>query len=137
MRTFACISRFLRPCCVYDPHSRITYPNSSGLTPMFPILHLDTQQLTYVEKISILFSSKRVRRAVCFGNVNAPRQTFLVSGTRLRNMGSQYSDGLRSGHPGFDFWQGQEIFLFCTASRPALGPRSLLFNVYLRLLPRG
>jgi hypothetical protein len=32
------------------------------------------------------------------------------------------SDGLRAGRQGFDSRQGQEIFLFSTASRPALGP---------------
>jgi hypothetical protein len=32
-----------------------------------------------------------------------------------------YSDGLRAGLPGFDPWQGQEIFIFFIPSRPALG----------------
>jgi hypothetical protein len=35
---------------------------------------------------------------------------------------SQYSDGLRAGRPGFDSRQDQEIFLFSTAIRLALGP---------------
>jgi hypothetical protein len=35
---------------------------------------------------------------------------------------TQNSDGLRTGQPGFDAWQGQEIFPYCTAFRPALGP---------------
>jgi hypothetical protein len=34
---------------------------------------------------------------------------------------SQYSDRLPAGWPGFDSWQGQEIFLISTASKPALG----------------
>jgi hypothetical protein len=29
---------------------------------------------------------------------------------------------LRAGQPGFDSWQGQEIFLYATVSRLALGP---------------
>jgi hypothetical protein len=33
----------------------------------------------------------------------------------------QYSDELRTGRPGFDFRQRQQIFLFSTASRPVLG----------------
>jgi hypothetical protein len=32
---------------------------------------------------------------------------------------------LRDGRPGFDFRQGQEIFLFSTVFRPALGPTQL------------
>jgi hypothetical protein len=35
-----------------------------------------------------------------------------------------YSDGLRAGRPGFVSWQGQEIFLYSTALRPALGAHS-------------
>jgi hypothetical protein len=35
---------------------------------------------------------------------------------------SRYSDGLRAGLPRFDSWQAQEICLFSTASRPAVGP---------------
>jgi hypothetical protein len=35
---------------------------------------------------------------------------------------NRYSDGLRAGRPGFDSRQGQEIFLFSTASRSALRP---------------
>jgi hypothetical protein len=35
---------------------------------------------------------------------------------------SRYSDGLRAGLPGCDSRQGQDIVLFFTASRPALGP---------------
>jgi hypothetical protein len=35
---------------------------------------------------------------------------------------SLHSDGLRAGQPGFDCRQGQEIFLYSTASRLALGP---------------
>jgi hypothetical protein len=35
---------------------------------------------------------------------------------------SRYSDELRAGRPGFNSRQGQEIFLFSTAPRPALGP---------------
>jgi hypothetical protein len=34
---------------------------------------------------------------------------------------SQDSDGLRAGRPGFDSRQGQEIFLYSTASRQVLG----------------
>jgi hypothetical protein len=34
---------------------------------------------------------------------------------------SRYSDGLRAGRPEFDSPQGQEIFLYSTASRPAVG----------------
>jgi hypothetical protein len=34
---------------------------------------------------------------------------------------AQYSDRLQAGQPSFDSWQGK-IFLFSTASRPALGP---------------
>jgi hypothetical protein len=34
---------------------------------------------------------------------------------------SRYSDGLRAGRPGFDSRKGREIFLFSTASKPALG----------------
>jgi hypothetical protein len=35
---------------------------------------------------------------------------------------SQYSDGLRATGSGFDSRQGNEIFVYSTASRPALGP---------------
>jgi hypothetical protein len=35
---------------------------------------------------------------------------------------SPYSDRLQDGRQGFDSRQGQEIFLYSTASRPALGP---------------
>jgi hypothetical protein len=35
---------------------------------------------------------------------------------------SRYSDGLRVGRPAFDFRYGIDIFLFSTASKPALGP---------------
>jgi hypothetical protein len=34
----------------------------------------------------------------------------------------QYSNGLWAGQPGFDSWQGQDIFLYPTMSRTALGP---------------
>jgi hypothetical protein len=34
----------------------------------------------------------------------------------------RYCDWLRDGRPGFDFRQGQEILLYSTASKPALGP---------------
>jgi hypothetical protein len=34
----------------------------------------------------------------------------------------------RAGWPGFDSRQGQEIFLFSIASRPALGPNQLLIQ---------
>jgi hypothetical protein len=34
----------------------------------------------------------------------------------------QYSDGLQAGRPRFDSQQGQDIFLFSIAVRPALGP---------------
>jgi hypothetical protein len=34
---------------------------------------------------------------------------------------SWYSDGLQAGWPGFKSWQGQEIFLYSTAFRLALG----------------
>jgi hypothetical protein len=30
--------------------------------------------------------------------------------------------GLWAGRPGFDFWQGHEIFIFATRSRPVVGP---------------
>jgi hypothetical protein len=39
-----------------------------------------------------------------------------------RGLLSRYNDGLRAGRPMFDSRQGQEIFLFSTASMPALGP---------------
>jgi hypothetical protein len=35
---------------------------------------------------------------------------------------SWYSDGLLAGQPGFDTRQGQGIYLYSTASAPALGP---------------
>jgi hypothetical protein len=35
---------------------------------------------------------------------------------------SRYDDGLRAGRLAFDSQQGQGIFLYCTASRQALGP---------------
>jgi hypothetical protein len=35
---------------------------------------------------------------------------------------SGYSDRLRAGQPGFHSREGQEAFLYSTASRPALGP---------------
>jgi hypothetical protein len=35
---------------------------------------------------------------------------------------SRYSDGIQAGRPGFVYRQWQEIFLYSTASRPALGP---------------
>jgi hypothetical protein len=35
-------------------------------------------------------------------------------------MFSQYNDGLHDGHLGFNFEQGQEIFLYSTASTLAL-----------------
>jgi hypothetical protein len=35
---------------------------------------------------------------------------------------NRYSDGLRAGLPEFQSQQGQEIFLFSTAFRPAPGP---------------
>jgi len=38
---------------------------------------------------------------------------------------------------GFVSWQGLRIFLFITASRPALGPPSLLWNGYQGLFPWG
>jgi hypothetical protein len=34
---------------------------------------------------------------------------------------SRYSDGLRVGWSGFDSWQVQQIFVFSTTPRPALG----------------
>jgi hypothetical protein len=37
---------------------------------------------------------------------------------------------LRDGRPGFDSRQEKEIFLYSTASRPALGPPSPLLNGY-------
>jgi hypothetical protein len=60
---------------------------------------------------------------------------------------SCYSDGLRAKRPGFDSRQGQEI-IFCTASRPALGPIQLPIQClpgvtrlgheadYLHIIPR-
>jgi hypothetical protein len=38
---------------------------------------------------------------------------------------------------GFESWQGLGISLFTTASRPALGPTSLLSNGYQGLFPWG
>jgi hypothetical protein len=35
---------------------------------------------------------------------------------------SRYNDGLRAAPPGFDFWQGTDITVCCTESRPVLGP---------------
>jgi hypothetical protein len=35
---------------------------------------------------------------------------------------SRYSDMLQAGQLGFDSWQGQELFLYSTVSRLALGP---------------
>jgi hypothetical protein len=43
----------------------------------------------------------------------------------LQDMWSQYSSVDLPGRPGFDSRQGQEIFLFSTASRPTLGPTQL------------
>jgi hypothetical protein len=41
------------------------------------------------------------------------------------------------GWMGFDSQEGQEIFLFSTASRPSLGPPSFLYKGYWELLPLG
>jgi hypothetical protein len=49
---------------------------------------------------------------------------------------SRYSGGLRVGRPGFDSRQ-YKIFLFSTASRPTLGPPSLLSNGYLGAFSPG
>jgi hypothetical protein len=38
---------------------------------------------------------------------------------------SRYSDGLRAGRPGFDSRQGQELFIYSTASNLAFGPAKL------------
>jgi hypothetical protein len=50
---------------------------------------------------------------------------------------SQYSVLLQTGWPGFDPRQRQRIFPLTSASRPALGPPSLLYNGYGGLFPRG
>jgi hypothetical protein len=51
---------------------------------------------------------------------------------------SRYSDGLLAGQPGFYSCQGQEIFPYSTASRPALGPnQSLLSDGYRGLFFHG
>jgi hypothetical protein len=54
-----------------------------------------------------------------------------------RELGSfgRYSDELGAGRPGFDSWQGQEIFLFSTASRPALGSNQPHIHGYRGLFP--
>jgi hypothetical protein len=39
-----------------------------------------------------------------------------------------YSVGLQAGWPDFDSWQGQDIFLFCTMCRTALGPTQPLIQ---------
>jgi hypothetical protein len=50
---------------------------------------------------------------------------------------ARYSDGIRSGRPGFYSWQGQEIFLFSTASRPALGPTQSRIQWVPGAVPQG
>jgi hypothetical protein len=40
----------------------------------------------------------------------------------FNNVYMWYSDGLQAGRPGHDSRERQEISLFSTASRPALGP---------------
>jgi hypothetical protein len=48
-------------------------------------------------------------------------RVILNFGLLISGMGIRYSDGLWAGRPGFDFRQCK-IYLFYTASRPALGP---------------
>jgi hypothetical protein len=46
---------------------------------------------------------------------------------------SWFGNGLQVGWPGFDSWQGQEIYLLATASRLAVGlaqPHILLGSLY-------
>jgi hypothetical protein len=50
---------------------------------------------------------------------------------------SDYATGSTTGEFGFDFRQGQEIFLFFTASRAALVTHSLLSDEYRELFLRG
>jgi hypothetical protein len=50
--------------------------------------------------------------------------------------GSQYSDGLQAGLPGFDSQQCK-IFLFSTASRPTLGPTQPSIPLVPRALSPG
>jgi hypothetical protein len=47
---------------------------------------------------------------------------------------SDLSTGWTNNELRFDFWQGQEIFLFSVGSKPALGPISeVLWAVSLRV----
>jgi hypothetical protein len=50
---------------------------------------------------------------------------------------NRYSDGLRTGQPGFNSRQGQQIFLFSTAPRPNLGPTQFPSQWILRTLASG
>jgi hypothetical protein len=51
----------------------------------------------------------------------------LNSFSRINSKLSQFCDWLRTGRPGFDPRRRQRIFLLASASRPALGPPSLLW----------
>jgi hypothetical protein len=50
---------------------------------------------------------------------------------------SRYSHVLRPGRPAFNFRQGQEIFLYSTAPRPALGPMQPPVQWVPGFFPRG
>jgi hypothetical protein len=48
-----------------------------------------------------------------------------------------HSDGLCAGRPGFNSWQGQEIFLCSTAFNPAVGPTQSSIQLVAGALPPG
>jgi hypothetical protein len=86
--------------CLTHIHDLITLTILGSLCDIPPSTYTDTQWWTYLEHRSIsLFSSQRVRRATHF---------------RIDMHSDRPSKTLK--------YEGQDIFLFSTASRPAVGP---------------
>jgi hypothetical protein len=73
---------------------------------------------------------------ICYWGKHSFNKSFRWNYNRSRGSSVSTVTKLRAGWPGFDSWQGQIIFLFATASRPALGPIQPLVQLILGALFR-
>jgi hypothetical protein len=104
---------------------QLCWPNS--LTYVLPLIpKTGITQTTALHTLFVFFTFSDSRENKWLLNWMAPRiSEFHLSPARECNFDlllGRYSDRLRTERPGFDSRQRQWIFLYSTASRPALGP---------------
>jgi hypothetical protein len=98
----------------------------------------ETLSWSHISEYSTLLS-RSVMLIVCHTNGPVQNWRYLPSGGTRREPGrlSWYSDKLRAGQLWFDSRQGQEIFLYRTVSRKALGPTQPPIQLVPRALSPG